>query len=291
VIRHDCTFADIEAAVDKIDPAWREKAAARTEKFIEDGTYKEASAIWSTVKPVFMRIQRFKCIFCERQFENELYGKIEFDLEHFRPKSSVKSWPNAELHDYVYDFATGDANDNGYYWLPYALDNYAAACKVCNSGLKSNYFPILGPRRTTPGSTQSERQALCYPIGADDNDPAELVTFIATTAVPKAASGAKRRRGQIIIDFFDLNRREQLHRERAYMIILIGNSLAAIDSGIGDDGDDAVVAASVEPGHMHTACVLAYRQLWNSDPVFAKEVLRACKHYFASTAGTMPPGV
>ncbi len=291
MIRHNANLTEIEAAVDAIDANWRSKAAARTAQFVANGRYAEPSAIWSTVKPIFMRLQRNKCVFCERQFENELYGKIEFDLEHFRPKSSVAIWPDPNKHSYSYPFSTGPDNPAGYYWLPYALENYAASCKVCNTGLKSNYFPIAGPRQKTPGKTSKEKQLLCYPIGADDTDPEELLTFIATTAVPKASSGHKRRRGQVIIDFFDLNRREQLHRERANMIMLLGQALAAIDAGTGDDSDTEVVREIVSPLYPHTACVRAYRELWEKDQPFARQVLKACKRYFVSAVGTLPPAL
>lgn len=291
MIRYDATPVAIEAAVDKIDAKWRAKAATRTAKFIAAKKYTEPSAMWSAVKPVFMALQMNKCVFCERQFESELYGKIEFDLEHFRPKSSVIAWPDAARHGYSYPFATGGDQPSGYYWLPYALDNYAASCKVCNSGLKSNFFPVAGVRREEPGDLKGEKQLLCYPIGSGDTDPAELITFIATTAVPKAKSGHKFRRGQVIIDFFDLNKREQLHRERANMIILLGQSLQAMANGIGDETDTQLVAEIVKPHYPHTSCVKAFWRLWNSDRAFAMKVLRACKIYYASAKDTPPPNL
>jgi len=55
-----------------------------------------------------------------------------------------------------------------------------------------------------------------------DKDPEELLTLVATVAKPATASGHKRDRGQIIIDFFDLNGRDLLHRQRAQMSSLMG---------------------------------------------------------------------
>jgi hypothetical protein len=58
------------------------------------------------------------------------------------------------------------------------------------------------------------------------------VTFIATTAVPAVRSGHSRKRGEVIIDFFQLNAREQLHRERARMITMLRSALKFIEADI-----------------------------------------------------------
>ncbi len=290
MIRYDLEMADLVAAVGKLDKNWVSKAASRTKRFEAAGAYKEDSSktIWSTVKPAFMAAQHYKCLFCERQFENELYGKIEFDLEHFRPKSSVKSWPVEGLHPFKYDFDTGGANDCGYYWLPYELANYAASCKSCNSSLKSNYFPVSGVRLTSRGNLDSENCFLCYPLGSSDTDPEDLVTFVGTVAVPAATDGHPQRRGQVIIDFFDLNGREQLHRERARMIMLLGPSLVAIDRGDADETDYAILEKCQESEMPHSGCLRAFMKTWKSDHAFARELLREAKRYFLSPAGELP---
>lgn len=242
----------------------------------------------STVKPAFMNLQKNKCVFCERQFENELHGKIVFDLERFRPKSSVEPWPIAGTHSFTYTFATGVASPHGYYWLAYDLTNYAASCKVCNSRLKSNYFPIEGTRTTAPGSLKREKTFLCYPIDESDDDPEDILTFIGTVAVPKAKSGYKHRRGKVIIDFFDLNRRERLHREREAHIILLGNSLLNLDRGDGDAADEAIVARSKSAEAPRASCMSSFSTQWQADQPFARKVLSSCKSYFASALGTLP---
>lgn len=291
MIRYEITLRQLETAVDRLVPTWRKRAARRTARFVRDGRYAEAKAIWSEVKPVFMVIQKNKCVFCERQFESEQYGKIEFDLEHFRPKSSVAAWPVPGRHPHVYAFSTGGDSAAGYYWLAYQLDNYAASCKSCNSNLKSNFFPISGLRTTAPGDLGPEQPLLCYPLGSDDADPESLLTFVATTAVPKATDTQGKRRGEVMIDFFDLNRREELHRQRANMIIVLGGALANIAQGAGDDADRELAARIVDERYPHTNCVRAFRSLWDTDMDLAQRVLRACKTYYASVQGTAPPEV
>lgn len=289
MIRYAASPEQLIASVNAIDANWKTKADARTAKFIADGGYAEASPIWSTVKPVFMALQKNKCVFCERQFESQLYGKIEFDLEHFRPKSSVAAWPVAGRHPHSYDFPTGGDNPAGYFWLPYELSNYAASCKVCNTVMKLNYFPVAKARATAPGDLRAEKAFLCYPLGAFDDDPESLVSFIATTAVPKAKSGHKRRRGEIIIDFFELNKREQLHRERATFIIMLGNALANLAAGIGDQSDQQMVQRLQEPDMPHASCLRSFKKAWSRDQAFGKKILKACKTYFVSGEGSPLP--
>lgn len=108
MIRYDCTAARLEADILAIDPRWFHKAEKRERALCALGHFSEKSSIWSIVKPAFMRLQMNKCIFCERQFENGQYGKIEFDVEHFRPKSTIAAWPDPVRHPKLrYQFPTG----------------------------------------------------------------------------------------------------------------------------------------------------------------------------------------
>jgi len=259
MIRYNVDAASLRADIAAIDPQWAAKAAKRTAGFVKAGAYAEKSSLWSTVKPVHMRAQMYKCVFCERQFENERYGKIEFDVEHFRPKSSVTTWPSVTAHPKLaYPYATGAASPAGYYWLAYDVENYAASCKACNSALKSNYFPIAGTRGAPVddfSALAAEKPFLCYPLGNLDEDPEELVTFVATIATPAAASGHRRRRGEIIIDFFDPNGREQLHHQRAQMISMFGSALAAGDAGTASATGRKLVDGMDHPALPHASCV------------------------------------
>lgn len=293
MIRYDTDAAKLLAAITAIDAKWETKTKARTKKFIKAGAFAEKSSLWSTVKPVYMRLQWFKCVFCERQFENERYGKIEFDVEHFRPKSSVLAWPSETVHpDLAYDFATGAASASGYYWLAYDVENYAASCKACNSALKSNYFPIAGDRGATLATVAAlaaEEPYLCYPLGDGDDDPEDLLTFVATTATPKAADGHARRRGQVMIDFFDLNGRDLLHRQRAQMISMFGGALAAVHAGTASPTDEKVVAGMSSPALPHASCVRAFRSLYDADPDEGQRVFERCREVALSQTMSAPP--
>lgn len=155
MIRYDCEPAGISAQVAALDAKWEGKAEKETEALIKAGAFPAGSkTIWSLVKPAFMAIQHNKCIYCEKQLANSTYGTIEWDLEHFRPKSTVASWPDAARHaDLQYTFVTGDASATGYYWLAYNLGNYAAwpstGCLVddCNPSIVKISFVKF---RSTP---------------------------------------------------------------------------------------------------------------------------------------------
>ena len=291
MIRYDVSVDQIEQAIRLDKPTWLDNAVARTEELKAKKKYEEASSIWGDVKPIYMHIQNCKCIFCERQLEGTEYGTIEHDLEHFRPKSSVKVWPPKKLNT-DYSVNLGSVSKTGYYWLAYDILNYAACCKVCNTPLKSNFFPVGGKRKTTPvplASLKSEKPYLCYPIGNIDDDPENLVTFIATTAIPAKKNGHAAARGKIIIDFFQLNSREQLHRERARCVTFLGSSLKSLEIGNDIEQHKLIVSTLLQPSQPHAACSRAFNSLWKKDKVKAKKIHQACLEYFASQTNSVPP--
>ena len=293
MIRYDYDSAAVSAAIAAIDKNWAKKAWNWTDALIVGGSFpSNAPALWSDVKPVFMDLQHNKCIYCERQFSNRDYGTIEWDLEHFRPKSTVAAWPDASRHpDLHYGFATG-ASSGGYYWLAYNLQNYAASCKVCNSTFKHIFFPVAKPRGTVaadPIALLAEEPYICLPLGADDDDPEELITFVVTSAIPAAKSGRRRERGEVIIDFFGLNKRDELHRERARMIGTFGSFLKALADGHAGPTEEALIARIDDPAIPHANCVRAFRRLWQDDEPLARRAHELCLLFGFSDEGTAPP--
>jgi hypothetical protein len=216
-VDRDALLEAIEAEV----PGWLARARERTDRLRAAGRYEESSGIWSEIKAVFRRLQAQKCAFCERQLAGEPFGAIEHDVEHYRPKSSVRKWPPAS-RAIRYDFDTGDEFETGYYLLAYSVFNYVTACKVCNTPLKSNYFPIAGRRGSAtvdnPDRLARERPFLPFPLGDTDSDPEELISFDGILAVPTSPDLVSHewRRAAVTIDFFALNEREELRRERAH---------------------------------------------------------------------------
>jgi uncharacterized protein with PIN domain len=222
MIRYPQALEQIEAALNEEAKNWFTRAKARTNLFAKKGKYTEETLdaagkkktlapFWSEVKPVYMRRQYNKCIYCETKLEGQEDAYVQWDLEHFRPKSAVRKWPSKKSA-YRYDFDTGDASAVGYYMLAYHPYNYAAACKTCNSPFKSDYFPVASARlvgKPHPSDYASEEAFLVYPLDSVDEDPEDLISFVGEKAEPKYTRGQdyqKWRRGRVMIDFFGLNR-------------------------------------------------------------------------------------
>jgi hypothetical protein len=287
MIRYAISQSDLEAQVDAAVPTWRTRAATRTAKFITLGKYEEASDIWSEVKPVFMAVQHDKCAYCERQLASaDSGGAVEHDLEHFRPKSLVKVWPGGS----AFSFPTGTASPAGYFWLAYHLLNYSVACKKCNTGLKLNYFPVPGSRGTVSASpadlAEVEKPFLVYPIGELDDDPAEVITFEGLNAIPVKKTGPRKRRADVTIQFFRLNIREELLRERARLLDSLGLHLETINDPAAPPNRVTTAKKTVErmlrPSAEHSACVSAMTRLYVDDVTQARALIDAARAYLDS---------
>ena len=145
MIRCDITANELQRRVDAERPGWQARATARTEGFRMRGSYDDSeSPIWSEIKQVFIDLQERE----NAPSANEsLEAKKEYDLEHFRPKGSVKPWKvPPELVCAGVRVNQTMAKEPGYHLLPYHVLNYSVACAKCNSELKKDHFPIKGTR-------------------------------------------------------------------------------------------------------------------------------------------------
>lgn len=283
--------AELEARAEKVKKGWRARADALTDGFRTAGKYEETSPIWSEIKDVFIEIQNRKCAFCERPLES----KKEYDIEHFRPKGSVKPWkvpPELTAAGIVVNQTA--AKDEGYYLLPYHLLNYTVACAKCNSELKSDYFPILGTRQPTgedPAALQAAEKAwLIYPLGDLDEDPEKLITFHGLSPQAAARKGSfNHRRALLTIAFFyldDRNKRKELYRGRADVIQKMGLAFRVMDT----PGTPAAMKAQCQTiidyhqsaGAAHTSCGRAYAKLWKQDQATAEELWTESVDFLAS---------
>ena len=251
-------------------PGWLEDSIATTDELIAEGEYSAKTLDWGDVKPVFMEIQANKCIFCEQKMEDK---RIHHDLEHFRPKSSIKKWPK-RADSNLFDFKLGEKSDTGYFWLAYELFNYAASCKQCNTSQKSNNFPIAGARTLAAGTNVSdlndaEKPFICYPIGSLDTDPEKIIEFNITVAKPVFNSGIKHRRARVMIELFKLNDRDDLHYQRAFAIRMLFLSLSM--------GDDEMVDLLLNGNAQHTSCLRSFHKLWLEDNARAIEAHDVCR--------------
>jgi hypothetical protein len=280
MIRYPITRARLLALIDEEAPTWRQRAAERTETFRQLGRYEESTPFWSEVKAVFMRLQGDgKCAYCERKLESEEYGKGEQDVEHFRPKGNVKPWkPSKELAALPLTPPPGEKK--GYYLLPYNPLNYAAACKPCNSALKSDRFPIAGAYRLDkedPARMQDEKAYLIYPIGSIDLDPAKMIEFHGLSPRPLAASGFERDRALATIDFFQLGNpiaRKNLFRDRALVVVAVFRLLEQTQTGDATARKQASdkLKKALSPRLSHLNCAQSFVRLYHADPEAAKAI-------------------
>lgn len=288
MIRYPIWRWDLRRLVEEEKPGWFERAAERTAHFEAIGKYEESSTIWGEIKAVYMRLQHHKCAYCERRLAGADFGSIEHDLEHYRPKNEVPTWPTEQIareRQIEYDFSTGEPFPEGYYLLAYSIFNYAAACKPCNSPLKSNYFPIArkrGEQSRNPRDLRSEHPFLLYPVGRLDEDPEELLTFDGLIPVPIGKWGHKRKRAVVTIDFFELDTREELLIGRAERIRDLYTTLELMRSRIAPQIQQLASKAlktQLSPASAHTNCARAFHGLYRRDQGRAKSIAELAVTY------------
>lgn len=288
MIRLPITDADLLNRIDGENATWRARAQARTAEFVANGAYQDRGNFWSDIKLVFMRLQNFKCVFCERPLAREAVGVIEHDVEHFRPKGRVTAWPKARGP--TYGFSTGGPAPNGYFWLAYDPLNYATACKPCNSTLKSDAFPIAGSARGAVGATPAqllatEKPFLIYPIGSSDDDPEDLITFEGISAKPKVRSGHRKRRAEVTIDFFRLNTREELWHERFHVIRAMFDAYDITQTSafsVDRQGEASDTLKSMTHARSpHASCARRFLELLNTDRTAAWNIYTSAKAYLS----------
>jgi hypothetical protein len=300
VIRYDVSDSELEARIEAESPGWLAKAAKRTAACKQKKAFDGGAPIWSDVKPVYMRLQHDKCAYCERKLEGEPYGRIEHDVEHFRPKNGVKPWPDDRIkreRGIAYDFPTGEAWGRGYYLLAFHPRNYITACKSCNTPLKANYFPIAGGRRgpqsDNPDHLAPEQPYLLYPLGDVDDDPEHVLTFDGIVPRPSKRSGHRRRRAVVTIDFFELDTREELLRGRAEKIRELMLALIVASSGpqpANKDLAERTIAALESPRSPHSNCVRSFLRLYHQDRPRAQAIFEAAMEYLDSLDAPIAAG-
>jgi uncharacterized protein (TIGR02646 family) len=148
--------------------------------------FKFESSIYAhpAVKEALVQAQHHKCCFCER-----LIGK-DGDVEHFRPKGSVRQ-------------STQDPQQlPGYYWLGYEWKNLYLSCSPCNQRQKQNFFPLGNPeaRATNHRHSLDREEPLFLDPGRDN--PEDHIGFRGEMAFAINHS----ERGGISIDMLSLNR-------------------------------------------------------------------------------------
>jgi hypothetical protein len=287
MIQYKITAKDLKEKIQNESPGWLAKARKRTNRFRLLKRYSESSSIWSEVKPAYIKVQEGKCAFCERQLEKGQFAPIDWDVEHFRPKGRIQLWPaGKEAAALNFSFSCGPSSSRGYYLLPYHYLNYTASCKVCNSRLKRDYFPIAAKKRSfregNPARLLKEKPFLIYPITELDEDPESILTFQGYVCIPVANSGERHKRALVTIAFFHLNDRDLFLEQRARLIIATWNALRVV----ADHPDDQIASEYLEsidhPSFPHANCVRSFVRVYQSDRALAQTYAQKATEYLSS---------
>ncbi len=275
---------------------WLKDAERTREHHRQVGRFERSTPKWSKIKAVYVKLQHGKCAYCERQLTIEEQGKAEWDVEHYRPKSSVSAWPTESIRknrNLTYDLPYSTAGTRGYFLLAHHPLNYVAACKPCNSALKGNYFPVGAQRLLDlddPRTMVDEKPYLIYPLGDIDEDPEKLMTFhgISPRAVAKDGHSHKRLRAVVTVDFFDLAQRDTLNLQRAAQINHLW--LALEMSAAAPREEDRILARRqvrelTSPRKPHSNCARAFQRLYEKAPATAREIYEYAVAIFARDVG------
>ena len=304
MIAYPAKFQDLCAAAELAKAGWLARAAAVTETYRQQQDYTPNALSWSDIKSVFTTLQHGKCAYCERGLADPELGAKEHEIEHYRPKSSIKVWPSEAMRreaDSPYGKApytklvSGDAADKGYYLLAYNLRNYAVACTACNSSLKSNYFPVADKRvLATDDYAQlaNEKPYLLFPVGdVDGHKPEDLITFEGILPIPKFKTGWRNLRARVTIDFFKLAIREDLLVQRARILLNIWLAHRTLKTSA-DEADRAdaeeILRLAQLAGFPHSNCTRTFLRLCQTDETRAGQYKEAAKQFLKSRNGLNP---
>lgn len=266
----------LEGLINADNATWLTRAAERTETYKTAGEVTHSSHIWSEIKGVYMTLQGNKCAFCESELEGKTSGKGVHDVEHFRPKNRITKWQSTLEFNGLGIAITDPAVSKGYHLLTYNLLNYSMACGPCNQTLKRDRFPIKGNYNTSMENPSTESDAeeplLLYPIGQDDDNCEDLISFDGAVPTVVASNGLPFERAITTIEFFRLSRadeRGKLFKERCSKIIIIGTLLEGVDPA----NFDGIIGTFTADFRDHANCGRAYVELLKNDPTKAAEVL------------------
>lgn len=283
----DAETKALEKLIDAENATWRTRAKNETERFRAAKKYLDNAEFWGDIKGVYMRLQANKCAYCEQKLEDK---KIVHDVEHFRPKGSVKVWlTKSRKAQHKFDFPDAPS-DLGYYLLPYHPLNYVTACKQCNSSLKSNCFPIAGSRLLDNDDfsviNKSEKPFLPFPLGHVDEDaPEDLISFVGVVPVinPELTDEHKKLRAHVTIKFFNLDKlRETLIKQRCKVIKDVYEAIEFVNNS----NNPLMVEQKKEDlrqltagKEAHTNCAVSFYKLCLNDTAKAREHWIAANEY------------
>lgn len=299
MIRYAVTSKALRAEIEAHKAGWLERARDKTAEARKKGHVDEGDGIWSEIKGVYAKLQFFKCVYCEKPMPQEEVdgeaefgkGAVEYDVEHYRPKNRVKRWPSEKVKEQRkidYDDQVEDGEADGYFRLAFDPDNYGLSCKTCNSGHKSDSFPIAGSTKRSmvrrAALDAHERPLLMLGFGEDADDPEGVLGWVGPLPFALAKSGHERLRARVCIDFFALDTRGDLMLGRATLVMLLWGKLEERAAATTAERQrlDGVIQGFTAPRMYFCACARAFVALHASDRAQADALQRRCQEYLVS---------
>lgn len=288
MIRIALSADKLEELIKIESPKWLAKAKKKAKAANAAGKVGGSDGIWSEIKGVYMRVQGFKCMYCEKPMpkpdENPdgVSGKVEYDVEHFRPKNRASAWPTEPVktrRGIKYENKLKSGYESGYVWLAFNPLNYGVSCKTCNSELKGDRFPILGTAgkkgQTGADLDRVEKPCLLLPIGDAGTDPESLLDWNGPLVFPKKGlSSEDKLRALVLIDFFELDTRRDLVDNRCHGIMLLFGELEK-----GSQESAQFVKNLTEADMPFAGCFRAFVALYRRDRDAAHNLYESCRKY------------
>jgi hypothetical protein len=299
MIRIEVPDSELVNALEKKKAGWLKSAEQKLKKARQAGKIGDQDGIWSEIKEVFILLQEFKCIYCEfpmPKVESTSADKVavDYDVEHYRPKNRVTPWPTPGVivrrpAVQAYQSLVASGAPAGYLRLAFDPFNYVVSCKVCNSSYKSDRFPIYGKpdsrSRKRASLDSTEKPLLLFPFGENGDDPDEYLSFDGPTVGHRSGSSYEDLRSQVVVDFFELDTREDLLEQRCMLIQLLWTQLECRMSGDPEEkssAEDYLKVIEEEHRFPHTACGRAFIELHGRDRSRAKTWYKVAVQYLTS---------
>ena len=234
--------------------SWHQRARIEERKVRATGRFPDdAEPLWNELKKVFAQIQgdgaaRVKCAYCERHLHLGIANLPDCDVDHFRPKSL-------------------------YPLLAYHPRNYVLACRICNETYKRSHFPIARSRAVNSkrlAELDAEQADFVHPLDPREPRLEDLIGFEGIIAMPLAnLSAREERRANAMIDALQINRRDDLRRDRTKIIAEIYRAKTEKSS---DSIVPIILRSAADRFEEYTNCAQSYLKLWDNDPDDAKKL-------------------
>ena len=301
MIRIEVADSELMKAIEKKKKGWLKNAEKKLKAARKAGKIEDKDGIWSEIKEVFILLQGFKCIYCEApmpKVESTSANKVTvaYDVEHYRPKNRVTPWPTTDVLAHrpavqAYAASVASGAPAGYLRLAFDPLNYVVSCKVCNSSYKADRFPIHVDGKPSSRARKratldaAEMPLLLFPFGEDGDDPGQFIGFNGPLIVRRDGAGYEGLRSHVVVDFFELDTREDLLEGRCMLIQMLWTRLENQSSNDVEERAEAEAFLKVVQEELrfpHTACGRAFIELHARDRLRARACYRAAGQYLTS---------